>query len=381
MLLNYLKVAKRNLLKNKSTTLTTLAGLVVGMTAAMLIWQYVAFEKSYDDFHSNAGRIFRVRTDRFPQGVPELGFAAGVACAGPLLKSNFSEIEDFVKLYPMDEKVVVAGDMSFREKKVAYASASFFKMFDYPLLRGNVDNCLGEIWTACLSETAAKRYFGLENPVGKIFKISNRDGALDTYTVTGVFKDFPENTHMKWDVLLSYITFSTIKIPNGAAETAGFWDGFLTYLLLQPGTDPQALEQKFPPLLSQRFHADFQQFKDSMSFALQPLPDIYLTSHHLLEAEVNGDANAVGFLLIIGGLVLIIAWFNYINLSTAYAQTRAREVGIRKAVGSSRGSLVAQFLTEAALLNVAAIGLSLGLARLLMPAFERLAAKRCLSCS
>lgn len=291
------------------------------------------------------------------------------------MKANFPEVEEFVKLYPSGEKVVVNGDINFREKKVAFASAPFFRVFSYPLLSGDPQTCLDEVWTACLSESAAKRYFGSENPIGKTFKISKRGGALDTYKVTGVFQDMPENTHMKWDVLLSYVTFSTIKITDGSSETAGFWDGFLTYVVLKPDTDPKALEQKIPSLLSQQFGTDFQKYKDSLSFALQPLPDIHLTSHHLLEAEVNGDANAVGFLLIIGSLVLLIAWFNYINLSTAYAQSRAREVGIRKAVGSSRGSLIVQFLAEASLLNVVAIGASLLLARILMPAFERLSGK------
>ncbi|HRI60245.1 MAG TPA: ABC transporter permease [Saprospiraceae bacterium] len=375
MIQNYLKIGVRNLLRKKFTTVINLAGLVVGMTAAMLIWQYVAFEKSYDNFHTNAGRIYRVRTDRFPQGVPDLQFAAGTACAGPLLKAQFPEVEEFVKLYPSGEKVIVNGDINFREKKVAFASAAFFNVFSYPLLSGDPQKCLNEVWTACLSESAAKRYFGLGNPIDKTFKISNGNGAFDTYRVTGVFQDMPENTHMKWDVLLSYVTFSTVKVTDGSSETAGFWDGFLTYVILKPDTDPKVLEQKIPPLLSRQFGTDFQEFKDSISFALQPLTDIHLKSHHLLEAEVNGDANAVGFLLIIGSLVLLIAWFNYINLSTAHAESRAREVGIRKAVGSSRGSLIAQFLTESSMLNVAAIGISLLLARLLMPAFEQLSGR------
>lgn len=376
MLQNYLKVALRNLLRNKSITLTNLTGLVAGMAAAILIWQYVAYEKSYDRFHQNADRVYRVRTDRFPQGVPDLKFAAGAACAGPLLKSQYEEIEDFVKIYPVGERVFISGDVNVRMKDVAYTSSSFFHVFSFPLIQGDPQKCLSDVWSAVISESVARRFFGNENPLGKTFKMNTGDGATDQFTVTGVFQDMPENSHMKWNVLLSYVTFATIKIKNDNSETEGFWDGFLTYLLLKPNSDALALQQKFPALLSQKFGDKFQSYKDSMAFTLQPLPEIHLQSHHLLEAEVNGDGSAVGFLSMIGGLVLIIAWFNYINLSTARAQSRAREVGIRKSVGSGRLSLILQFLTESAILNGAAILIAMGLAWLLLPAFSELAGKK-----
>lgn len=374
MFRNHLKIALRNLLKNKYTTFINLAGLVVGMTSAMLIWQYVAFERSYDKFNEKADRIVRVRTDRYPQGRLNMQFAAGAACAGPLLKENFSEVEEFVKVYPIGERIITNEDITFREKKVAFASAPFFSVFTYPMVHGDPATCLAEPWTACVSKSIAKKYFGEEDPMGKSFKI-NANGGQDSYKITGVFEDMPENAHAKWDILLSYITFTTVKVPGGQAETEAFWDGFMTYLLLKPGVNQKALEQKIPALISDKFGTPMRQYSDSVAFAFQPLTSIHLNSNYLFEAEPNGDESSVRFLLIIGSLVLLIAWFNYINLSTARSETRAKEVGVRKVVGSGRGSLILQFMTEAGLLNLVAIGISIGMAQLVMPLFERLAGK------
>lgn len=368
MFQNFLKIATRSLLKNKYTTIINFAGLVVGMTAALLIWQYVAFEKSYDDFHDQADRIVRVRTDRFDDGVPFLQFAAGTACAGPLLKENFSEVEDYVKLFPSSEAVFKKEDITFRENMVAYAMPSYFDIFSFKMLEGDPKTALAEPFKVCLSESTAKKYFGEGNPIGQTI---TRNGTQQ-FEVTGVYEDPPANSHLKYEVLLSYITFSDVFNEGGQTETSPWWDGFLTYLLLKPETNLALLEAKIPGVIEKNFDAEARAL---VGFAFQPLRDIYLTSNYHFEASPNGDGNAVQFLLIIGCLVLIIAWFNYINLSTARSEKRAKEVGMRKVVGSTRGQLVGQFLTEAFLLNILAIGVSLVLAQLLMPYFEQLVGK------
>ena len=371
MFSSHLKTAFRSLLNHKYVTFINLAGLVVGMTAALLIWQYIAFEKSYDVFQTDADRIVRVRTDRSTGGRVNMQFAAGAACAGPVLKENFPEVEDYLKVYPISEKVFSYGDVNFREKKVAYAGQNFFQFFSYPLLQGDSKTCLAEPWTACISEKVAKKFFGHVDPMGKTIQVNGQRSCK----ITGLFQDMPENTHLKFDILLSYITFAKVLVPDNNPETQHSWDGFLTYLRLKPGTDQAALQAKFAGLIDSKYGENLKSFNEGMAFILQPLLDIHLTSHYLFEIEPNGDANAVRFLLIIGSLVLFIAWFNYINLATARSETRAREVGVRKAIGSGRRSLIWQFLTEASLLNLIAIICSFALSQALLPAFGRLVGK------
>ena len=368
MFQNFLKIAVRSLFKNKYTTIINFVGLVVGMTAALLLWQYVAFERSYDKFHEKVDRIVRVRTDRFDDGVPFMQLAAGTACAGPLLKQNCPEVEDYVKIYPVGEGVYKNGDVNFREDKVAFATPSYFSIFSFELSKGDTEQALAAPFTACIAESVATKYFGDANPIGQTL-VRNEKQQLE---VTGVFPDPPANSHLKYDILISYITFSDVLYPDSPTETSPWWDGYLTYLLLKPGVDQKALEAKFPGIIEKNFD---EEARSLVGFALQPMKDIYLTSNFLFEASPNGDGNAVRFLLIIGCLVLIIAWFNYVNLSTARAETRAKEVGMRKVVGSTRRQLIGQFLTEAFLLNILAIGTALVAAQLLMPYFQVLVGK------
>jgi putative ABC transport system permease protein len=369
MFQNNLKLAWRNLLKSKYISAINLTGLVVGMTAALLLWQYVAFEESYDDFHENADRIVRVHTNRVKDGEVFMQFAAGAAVAGPFIKNNFPEVEDYLKMNMSGSGVFAKDEQDFRENNAVFATANFFNFFSHPLLAGNADKCLSEPFTACVSASAAKKYFGTENPIGQSLKRNGRD----EFKITGVFADWPENSHMKPEILLSYITFSEVYNQGGESETQFFQDGYYTYLLLKPGTDVKALEAKITPMIAQKAEPDVDK---KVAFTLLPLRSVHLNSHYLFEFEANGDAVAVRALLILGILVLLIAWFNYVNLSTARSETRAREVGVRKVIGGSRGGLIRQFLMEASLLNVMAIGISLVLAQLLLPVFEILIGKQ-----
>ncbi len=369
MFQNYLKIAWRHLLKNKFISAINFTGLVVGMTAVLFIWQYVAFEKSYDAFHENGDRIFRVRTDRVKEGVTFMQFAAGAACAGPVISRNFPEVEDYVK-FARSGDAIYANDenITFKPEKVYYTMPSFFQLFDFALLQGDTSTCLDEPFMACITESTAKKMFGDENAMGK--KII-RNGSRE-YTITGILQDPPPNSHLKYDILLSYITYSDVFFEGGSTETAPYWDGYLTYLLLKPETDWKALEAKIPDVIESTYD---KETRDAVEFYLQPFEDIHLTSNFLFETEPPGDEKAVNFLLIIGALVLLIAWFNYVNLATARSEMRAKEVGIRKVVGSKRGSLIRQFLTEAALINVIAILIAFGLTQLLSPWFINLVDK------
>lgn len=366
MFRNNLKIAWRHLLKNRFVTAINLAGLVIGMTAALFIWEYVHYERSYDDFHEKGDRIYRVRTDRIKDGVTFMQFAAGAAGVAPLIKNNFPEVEDYVKLTGAREGIFqYQPDRYILEDKAFFAMPSLFDVFSFPLLEGDPDQVLTEPFTACISESTAQRLFGDEDPIGKTITRDDRE----QYKVTGIFADAPPNSHLKFNILLSYVTFSDVLTEGGTSETALTWDGFYSYLLLEPNADWQALEAKIPAAVEANYDA---QMRESIAFYLQPLEDIHLTSNYLIEAEVNGNGKTVRFLFLIGISVLLIAWFNYINLSTANSELRAKEVGVRKVLGGSPGKLVGQFLTEAALLNIFAILTAFLLVRIFHGAFESL---------
>ncbi len=370
MLRNHLKIALRQLLKNKFITTVNLLGLVLGVMAALFIWQYVHYERSYDEFHEQSDQIYRVRTDRVENGVPFMQFAAGAAFAGKFLKDNFSEVADYVKLKTSSEGVFSTEDnTAFIENKVFYAMPSLFDVFDFSLVQGDSDGALEEPFTACLSESMAQKLFGRDNPIGQVV---TRNGS-DRYEITGVFADCPPNSHIKFNILLSYSTFSDVFYDDtDETETSPWWDGYYTYLLLQPGADPQALEAKIPDAIVRNYD---EEVRDGVELYLQPLTDIHLTSNYLIEAEANGDGKAVYFLSIIGIIVLFIAWLNYINLSVARSILRAKEVGVRKVVGSSRKRLIGQFLTETLMVNLFAVTLALVLVKFMHPLFESLVGK------
>lgn len=369
MIGNYFKIAWRHFRKDRFISLVNFTGLVIGMTTVLFIWKYVDYERSYDTFHSNYDNIYRVRTDRVKNGVPFMQFAAGAAGAGQLMQQNFPEVENYVKLTGSSEAVYSSDfENNYRLDNVYYAMPSLFEIFSFDLVSGDKSSALSEPFTACISTTTANKLFGNEDPIGKTF---TRNGTTE-YRVTGTFEDSPANSHLKYDMLLSYITFSDVFNEGGGSESSPYWDGFFTYLQLAPGTDVRALEAKIPEVIEKTYD---EEARESVEFYLQPLSDIHLNSHYLFEAEVNGDGQAIRALFFIGIIVLLVAWFNYINLSTARAQLRAKEVGVRKVIGGSRKGLMTQFLVEVALLNVMALLISFVMVHLLNPFFTNLVGK------
>lgn len=357
MFRNYLKIAFRNLLKNKVFSFINILGLAIGMAACLLILQYVTSELSYDEFHTNKDNIYRLKQNRYNKGVLSTEWAAGCAAIGLALKEAFPEVEEYALLrYTQGvvfNKEASGGPISFKEEKMYFATTSFLPMFSFDLVQGNEATALQEPFKAVLSQSAAKRYFGNEDPVGKRISVNGRD----EYEITGVFKDVPENSHMKFDFLFSYQTF--VNWVGEEVLTAWQWDGFYNYIALRPGTDPKVLEEKIPALIEQKAGEELRQYDASMEFILQPLTDIHLYSNYMMEAEVNGDGDAVYALLIIAFFIIIIAWVNYVNLSTARSIDRAKEVGVRKVMGSIRPQLIKQFLFESVILNTLAIVLAM----------------------
>ena len=368
MIKNYLKIAWRNIVRHKAYSGINILGLAIGIAACLLILQYVSFELSYENFHVNKDRIYRIQQDRYDNGKLSTQWAAGAYAVGNSFKDAIPDIEDYVKVVQNGRLTAEINNQPLKIEKVYFASSSFFNIFTYPLVAGNRNTALKEPFTAALSETTARKIFGSANVVGKILELNrNRN-----YTITAVYKDAPVNTQLKPDLLLSYTTYVKLVGPDNNPETAWEWDGCLTYILLRKGADPAAVEKKFPPIVEKGVGADMRKFNASVTYLLQPLKDIHLYSHYIGEPGENGDGKTVYLLLGIDFFILVIAWVNYINLATARAITRAREVGVRKAVGSHRRQLIVQFLSESALLNGFALVLALLIVLIAIPGFKTL---------
>jgi putative ABC transport system permease protein len=368
MIRNYFKIAWRNILRQKGYSGINIIGLAIGVAACLLILQYVSFELSYENFHENKDRIYRVQLDRFDNGKLSTQWAAGAYAAGNSFKDAIPEIEDYVKLAPRDPVIAEVNNQPLKINKVFYATNSFFSIFTYPLIKGDKKTALTEPFTAAISETTARTLYGTTDALGKTLTLNRRRN----YTITAVYKNLPVNTQLKPDILLSYSTFVKLVGPDNNPETAWQWDGCLTYLLLRKGADPKVVEKKFVPIV-QKFTADeMKRFNAGANYYLEPLTDIHLHSHYIGEPAPNGDGKTTYLLLGIAFFIVVIAWVNYINLATARAINRAKEVGIRKTVGSQRKQLIFQFLSESALLNFLALVLALVIVIIAIPGFNRL---------
>ena len=368
MIKNYFKTAWRNIKRHKAYSAINILGLAIGIAACLLILQYVSFELSYEDFQVNKERIYRVQQDRYDNGKLSTQWAAGAFAVGNSFKDAIPEIEDYVKVVGNGRVTTDVKNQPLKIDKVYFTNNSFFNIFTYPLIAGDKNTALKEPFTAALSESTAKKIFGTTNVVGKPLALNRNTN----YTITAVYKDAPVNTQLKPNMLLSYATYlkwTTDSSGNGP-ETAWEWDGCLTYLLLRKDANPATIEKKFIPLVKKFTDEDMKKFNAAVVYHLQPLTDIHLYSHYMMEPGENGDGKTVYLLLGIAFFIVVIAWVNYINLATARAITRGREVGVRKAVGSQRSQLIIQFLSESALLNGFALLLALLIVLIAIPGFN-----------
>src|SRR5688572_14851500 len=368
MLKNYLTSVWRYISRNRAFTIINVAGLAIGMTAFMSIAQYALHELSYDKFWGNTDRVFRVNLDRYDKGELSTRWAAGCNGIGPDLKTNFPEVQHYVRMHGSNA-LLSYGDTFFKEEAVYYASQDFFKVFGYPLISGEDSTALKGLNKMVLSESMAKKYFGDENPVGKTMR---NNGEVE-YLVTGVFKDLPKNSHMSVDALLSFATYAKLVGRNDESELNQWqWDGFLTYILLHENTSATELEAKLPAFAQKQAGEDFKRYNSGMTFHLMPISDIHLDSDFIGEFKANGNRDTVYFLMIIAALIIVIAWINYVNLSTAKSIERAREVGVRKVMGGYRWQLIQQFLTESLILNSIAVSVAIGAVLILTPWFSEI---------
>lgn len=369
-------MAFRSIFKKRGYTLLNIAGLTIGMSCCLLIFHYVSYEKSYDDFEQAPGQIVRVRLDSYQKGVLAYKSATSYPAIGPTLKRDFPEVENFCRL--IDDELLLSNDTQdkkFSEKKGYYADPASVDMFGLHFTKGNPHTALGAPDKIILSESTAKKYFGNEDPLGKT--LVNRNGEhIQPFEVTGIYKDFPGNSHLILDYLVSYSTLAKELLLGGdssnASETAWGWYDYYVYVQLKPGIDYRQLEAKMPAFTDKYINSDEWRKKNNVRDELHliPLNDIHLYSNYNQEAEVNGNGQAVSFLFLIAIFIICIAWINYINLATARSVERAKEVGVRKVLGAARSNLIRQFMTESLVLNLISLTLSLLLFFILLHPFD-----------
>ena len=305
MIRSYLKIAWRNMMRHKAYSGINILGLAIGISACLLILQYVSYELSYESFQDKKDRIYRVQQDRFDKGKLSTQWAAGAYAVGNSFKDAIPEIEDYVKVVQNGRVTTEVNNQPLKVEKIYFTTNSFFSVFSYPLIAGNKRNALKEPFTAALSEATAKKIFGTTDVIGKPLELNRRD----SYKITAVYKDAPANTQLKPDMLLSYATYlkwTTDSSGNGP-ETAWQWDGCLTYLLLKNGADPAVVEKKFVPIVKKFTDADMKRFNAGVTYHLQPLTDIHLYSHYMMKPDENGDDKTVYLLLDIAFFIVIIA--------------------------------------------------------------------------
>ena len=378
MLISFLQTASRILMRRRNYGLLNLTGLATGMACCLMIFEYVGYERSYDAFHEKADRIVRVQDEEYQNGRMVVSCASAMPAAASAMKRDFPEVENTCRLVKND--FLLANDVrnvKFAERSIYYADAAVLDMFDLPFLEGDVKTALSGPGKIILSAEEAHKYFGQEDPLGKVLTVHG-SGRPRPLKVTGVFKNYPANSHLKFSVLVSYPTYSqvtgTYGKTNDPVESSWDWTDFYTYVLLKKGTDAKQLANKLPGFID-KYYNDLPKnkaTKDRYALSLVPLRDIHLYSHYTEEAEPNGDGQSVSFLFLVAFFIIGIAWINYINLATARSLERAREVGVRKVLGALRQELIKQFMIESLLLNFLALVLALVIAVVFNPLFAQL---------
>jgi putative ABC transport system permease protein len=381
MLKSFLKIAFRNLTKRKGYAVMNVAGLAIGITCCLLIFEYVAYERSYDNFHENAGRIFRVQDEEYQNGRMVVACAAAMPGVAPSMKREFPEVEEAGRLRKTEFLLGNdARNIRFKEPTVYYADQSILAILHIPFVDGDSKTALSGPGKVIISEEEAHKYFGNENPLGKILSVHS-SGNARPLEVTGVFKDYPSNSHLKLSVLVSYPTYSQVigsyGNPHNVLETSFGWTDFYTYILLRKGTDPKQLAAKLPGFIDRHYNnlPENKSVGDRYTLSLMPLQDIHLYSHYIEEAEPNGNGQSVTFLFLISFFIICIAWINYINLATARSLERAREVGVRKVLGALRAELIRQFMLESLLLNLVALLVAISATLAINPFFAHLSGR------
>jgi len=362
MFKNYLKITFRNLLKHKVYSVINLLGLSIGLTCSMLILIFVQHEFSFDRFHKNADRIYRLGRE-ISSAEGERREPSSSATTAELLLQEYPEVKNATRFQAMGQVTIKYEEKLFYEKRIYYVDPSVFDVFTFPMLIGDPKTALLKPYSVVITEEMAGKYFGQTNPIGKVLRFDNRDD----FIVTGVIKNLPKTTHREINMLCSFETLRAQNHP-GLIDWLNF--KFSTYLLLQKDYDYHALEVKLPAFIKKHFGKDLKTAESTLSFYLMPLKKIYLYSH--LDGNSPGLITRVSYFSILALFIVLIACINFMNLSTARSAIRAKEVGIRKVVGADKSRLVKQFLGETLIFSFLALFTAFLLTELTLPFFNNI---------
>lgn len=375
MLKNYFLVALRNLWKHRGYTLINIFGLTIGLASTVFILLYVINELTYDRFHEKSEQIYRVWISG-SMPATEMRHAVSSPPMAEALLNDYPEVEQSVRLRKAGGWIVKKGDVTYSEtdEDFLFADSTFFDVFSFKLLKGDPQTCLKEPRSIVLTEKYARKYFGDEDPMGQTIKMEQD---TNVSVITGVMEDFPQNSHFHCNMLGSLSTLGNSRSTNWLNHN------YYTYVVLREGTDPVEFESGLRemlikyvgPMLEQFLGVDVQQFEESgnsYGYKLQKLTDIHLHSDLQYEHEPNGNPLYVYVFLVAAIMMLVMAGVNFMNLATARSTTRAREVGLRKVVGSRRSQLIAQFLTESVLLSLMALVAAVALVYLFLPGYNNM---------
>jgi putative ABC transport system permease protein len=366
MLSNYVKTALRNLWKRKSFSFINIVGLAIGMAVSFLILLYVLNEVTYDRFHENSANIYRIATKLDAQG---RHFEVGTVPAplGPALLDQFPEVARAARFHDYGTRIISYREKLYEEPDFFHADPDLFDVFTIPVLRGNPESWLQVPFSVVITEEMAAKYFGDEDPLGQTIQVDNNH----TYTVTGIVKKMPENSHFKFNMIGSISSLEKIR------GDLNMWMGFnyRTYILLEGKPSLEEITQKYNALLLANIPEQFKQLGAEVEIFLQPLRSIHLQSGLEGEMEPPGNPAFIRILATIALFILLIACINFMNLSTAQSSRRAREVGMRKVLGAHRGKLIGQFLGESLLLSFISLAIAIILIYALLPVFNQLVSK------
>ncbi|WP_370089960.1 ABC transporter permease [Ekhidna sp.] len=370
MIKNYLKITYRNFIKQKVYSTLNVSGLAIGIACSILILMYINDELSYDKFHSKSHRTYRVVEKFESEGVGEHSASLPFP-SGPALKNDFErQVEHMVRFFNFQSPSLAlankAADKGFNESNIFFADSTFFDVFDFKLIAGNKETALDEPNSIIITRSMAKKYFVEEDPMGKTLEFQGNKNLL----VTGVMEDTPKNAHFQIDFVVS---FSSLKQNfGGGYPTTWYWNPCWTYIVLEENTSKEEFEAQFPDFV-QKYFPDF--VKDDITLQLQPIEDIHLHSKLDYEIAANSDVKNVYIFGMVAIFVLLIASINFINLSTARANKRAKEVGVRKSLGSAKSQLINQFIIESILLTFVSLLVAVAIVALVLPAFNLLTEK------
>jgi len=365
MLRNYLKIALRNILRNKAFSFINISGLAIGMACCVFILLFVQDELTYDSYHEKADQIYRLIALNKSAGEERYLAPIGAPVA-EIFDRTLPEVQKAVRIYRGNRVLVEYQDKRFFEERFFYGDPAVFDVFDFPILRGNPQMALSAPFEVVISETTAKKYFVDTDPVGKSIIVDNNH----SYNVTAVMKDVPSNSHFHFDFLASLETLTSLRGERFMKHPGNM--AFYTYLLLEENTEPKELERKMAEGVKRSYGEKIAAMR---TFLLQPLKSIHLQSRLEYEIEANSSISFIYIYSAIALCILLIAAFNFVNLSTARSTKRAREVGMRKVLGAFRYQLVKQFLGETILFSAISLLLSIILVRLFLPVFNSLTGK------